>query len=56
MILLSLWAFFYGDNPPRITENGREGRPLPEGFLLAFGISMIFSSLIDAFDGIRARR
>lgn len=56
MILLTLWAFFIKENPPRITENGREGSALSEGFLLAFGLSMIFSSLIDAFDGIRARR
>jgi len=56
MLLLTLWAFFSGKNPPRITENGREGETLPEWFLFAFGISMIFSSLVDAFDGIRARR
>lgn len=29
---------------------------MEEWFLLAFGLAMIFSSLIDAFDGIRARR
>jgi phosphatidylglycerophosphate synthase len=56
MILLTLWGFFVGENQPRITENGREGRYFSEGFLLLFGLSMIFSSLIDAFDGIRARR
>lgn len=56
MALLTIWLFFFSENPPRIGENGREGSLIPEWFLLAFGISMIFSSLIDAFDGIRARR
>jgi hypothetical protein len=56
MILLTVWLFFFSENPPRIVENGREGALIQEWFLLAFGLSMIFSSLIDAFDGIRARR
>jgi CDP-alcohol phosphatidyltransferase len=56
MTFLTLWVFFTSENPPRIGVNGREGQPLSETFLLAFGLSMIFSSLIDAFDGIRARR
>ena len=29
---------------------------MSESFLLYFGIALIFSSLIDAFDGNRARR
>ena len=56
MVLLSIWLFFFTEDPPRIGEHGREGALLSEGFLLAFGLSMIFSSLIDAFDGDRARR
>ena len=56
MILLSLWLFFGSENPPRLGADGREGQSISEGFCLAFGLSMIFSSLIDAFDGIRARR
>jgi len=56
MLFLTVWAFFYKENPPRLTVNGREGDLLSENYLLAFGISMIFSSLIDAFDGNRARR
>lgn len=56
MALLTLWLFFWSQDPPRITEQGRQGAPLEEWFLLAFGLAMIFSSLIDAFDGIRARR
>ena len=55
MILLSIWLFFFGDNPPKLGINGREGDLISEKFCLAFGLSMIFSSLIDAFDGIRAR-
>ena len=56
MILLSIWLFFFGENPPMLGINGREGDLISEKFCLAFGLSMIFSSLIDAFDGIRARR
>jgi phosphatidylglycerophosphate synthase len=56
MIALTIWQFFLADNPPRFGPQGREGSLLSEEFLLAFGLSMIFSSLIDAFDGIRARR
>ena len=56
MLFLSILIFFFTENPPRIGLNGREGQPLSEGFLLAFGLGMIFSSLIDAYDGIRARR
>lgn len=56
MVALSLWLFFFSENPPVIGENGREGGIVSEWFCLAFGLSMIFSSLIDAFDGIRARR
>ena len=56
MLLMTLWVFFTGENPPRIGPNGREGELLSETFLLYFGLAMIFSSLIDAFDGNRARR
>jgi len=56
MVALSIWLFFFSENPPLIGENGREGGIVSEWFSLAFGLSMIFSSLIDAFDGIRARR
>jgi phosphatidylglycerophosphate synthase len=56
MLFLTLWVLFTGSNPPRIGPNGREGDLLSESFLLYFGIAMIFSSLIDAFDGNRARR
>jgi hypothetical protein len=53
---MTLWVFFTGENPPRFGPNGREGELLSETFLLYFGLAMIFSSLIDAFDGNRARR
>jgi phosphatidylglycerophosphate synthase len=56
MTLLTIWLFCTGENPPKIGLNGREGAEISEQFCLAFGLSMIFSSLIDAFDGIRARR
>lgn len=56
MLGLTIWLFFFSENPPFIGENGREGAQVSEWFCLAFGLSMIFSSLIDAFDGIRARR
>ncbi len=56
MLFLTLWVFFTGSNPPRIGPKGREGDLLSENFLLYFGLAMIFSSLIDAFDGNRARR
>lgn len=57
MTLMTVWLFYFSaENPPLIGENGREGIQVSEGFCFAFGLSMIFSSLIDAFDGIRARR
>lgn len=57
MTLLTFWLFCYSSkNPPFIGENGRQGDSISEMFCLAFGLSMIFSSMIDAFDGIRARR
>lgn len=56
MTLLTVWLFFGSDDTPFISEKGREGFLLSEQFLLAFGVSMIFSSLIDAWDGNRARR
>ena len=56
MTLLTIWLFFFSNESPQIGGIGREGSTISEGFCLAFGLSMIFSSLIDAFDGIRARR
>ncbi len=56
MVLMSIWLFFWKEDPPVIGPNGREGSLVSETFCLWFGFSMIFSSLIDAFDGIRARR
>lgn len=56
MVFLTIWLLTSGENPPRLGDHGREGEPITEGFCLSFGLAMIFSSMIDAFDGNRARR
>jgi len=51
MVFLTIWLLFSGENPLRLGRNGREGDHISEDFCLAFGLAMIFSSMIDAFDG-----